>query len=74
MPKRQYRDRAAEFHCQFPADPVSVPGIPLPNGSGKWQARPCYRNDFPLSDAKFSLPAGKTSGFYGSAILLSTAR
>ena len=81
MPVKQYRGSAAEFRCQFPADPVLVPGIPLPDGLAKWHTRPCYRTiirrwkgNFPLSDANFSLPAGKTSGFYGSGILLSTAR
>jgi hypothetical protein len=66
MPVKQYRGSAAEFRCQFPAGPVLVPGIPLPDGSAKSHARPCYRaiirrwrGDFPLSYANFSLPAGK---------------
>src|ERR1700730_1385621 len=58
MPVKQCRDRAAEFRCQFPADPVLVLGIPLPDGSAKWHARHCYRTiiwgwrgDFGLSGA-----------------------
>jgi len=43
MPVKQYRGSAAEFRCQFPAGPVLVPGIPLPDGSAKSHARPCYR-------------------------------
>jgi hypothetical protein len=35
MPKKQYRGDAAEFRCQLPAEPVLVPGIPLPDGSTK---------------------------------------
>jgi hypothetical protein len=67
MPTEQCRDSAADFRCKSPADPVLMPGIPLPDGIAKWHARPCYRaiirrwrGDFPLSDANFSLPAGKT--------------
>ena len=43
MPVKQYRGSAAKFRCQFPADPVLVPRIPLPDGSRKWHTRPCYR-------------------------------
>ena len=71
MPVKQYRGSAAEFRCQSPADPVFVPGIPLPEGLAKWHTRPCYRTiirrwrgDFRLSDANFSLPAGKNRKFY----------
>jgi len=71
MPVKQYRGSAAEFRCQFPAGPVLVPGIPLPDGSAKSHARPCYRaiirrwrGDFPLSYANFSLPAGKNRKLY----------
>ena len=39
----QCRGSAAEFRCQSPADPVLGPGIPLPEGSEKLHARPCYR-------------------------------
>src|ERR1700730_15434938 len=34
---------AAEFRCQFPAGTVLAPGIPLPEGSEKLHATPCYR-------------------------------
>jgi hypothetical protein len=71
MPVKQYRGSAAEFRCQFPAAPVLGPGIPLPDGLAKWCTRPCYRRiirrwrgDFPLSNANFSLPAGKNRKFY----------
>ena len=72
MPVKQHRGSAAEFRCQFPAGPVLVPGIPLPEGSEKLHATPCYRaiirrwrGDFRLSDANSSLPAGKNGGLIG---------
>jgi hypothetical protein len=66
---KRCRDSAAEFRCQSPAALVLVPGIPLPDGSGKWHTRPCYRGiirrsrgDFRRSNAISSLTAGRDRG------------